>query len=191
MYIMSSVLYYSNQCKHSRQLLSQLAKSRQSKDIHFICIDRREKHADGGIYIILDTGQRILLPPTVKSVPSLMLLHHGNRDIQGIKENMHHLKPGEISLTNQATNMNGEPLAFSFSEMGSNLSDSYSYLDMTAEQLSAKGDGGLRMRHSYMLINESQTIATPPDDYEPDKVGSIDLGKLQAARNNEIRQNHS
>ena len=63
-------------------------------------------------------------------------------------------------------------------------------LDMTAEELSAKGDGGLRMRHNYMLINESQIIATPPDDYEPDKVGAVDLGKLQAKRNNEIRQNH-
>ena len=103
---------------------------------------------------------------------------------------MHYLKPGEVTLTNLATNMNGEPLAFSFNEMGSNLSDNYSYLDMTAEELSAKGDGGLRMRHNYMLINESQIIATPPDDYEPDKVGSVDLGKLQAKRNSEIRQNH-
>ena len=74
--------------------------------------------------------------------------------------------------------------------MGSNLSDNYSYLDMSAEELSAKGNGGLRMRHNYMLINESQIIATPPDDYAPDKVGSVDLGKLQAKRNNEIRQNH-
>lgn len=188
---MSSVLYYSNQCPHSRILLAQLAKSRQSKDIHFICIDNREKHVNGEINIILNTGQRILLPPTVKSVPSLMLLHHGNRVIPGIKEILHYLKPGEVTLTNQATNMNGEPLAFSFNEMGSNLSDTYSYLDMTAEQLSAKGDGGLRMRHNYMLINEDQTIATPPDDYQPDKVGSVDLGKLQAARNNEIRQNRS
>ena len=190
MYIMSSVLYYSNQCQHSRILLSQLAKSKQSKDIHFICIDKREKHADGAIHIILNTGQRILLPATVKSVPSLMLLHHGNRVIPGIKEITQYLKPGETSLTNQATNMNGEPLAFSFSEMGSNLSDTYSYLDMTAEQLSAKGDGGLRQRHNYMLINESLTIATPPDDYEPNKVGAVDLGKLQASRNNEIRQKH-
>lgn len=188
---MSSVLYYSNQCPHSRILLAQLAKSRQSKDIHFISIDNREKHVNGEINIILNTGQRILLPPTVKSVPALMLLHHGNRVIPGIKEILHYLKPGEVTLTNQATNMNGEPLAFSFNEMGSNLSDTYSYLDMTAEQLSAKGDGGLRMRHNYMLINENQTIATPPDDYQPDKVGSVDLGKLQAARNNEIRQNRS
>ena len=189
MYIMSSVLYYSNQCPHSRTILSQLAKSKQSKDIHFICIDKREKHADGGIHIILNTGQRILLPPTIKSVPSLLLLHHGNRVIQGIKEITHYLKPGEVTLSNVATNMNGEPLAFSFNEMGNNLSDNYSYLDMTAEELSAKGDGGLRMRHNYMLINENQIIATPPDDYEPDKVGAVDLGKLQAERNNEIRQN--
>jgi len=188
---MSSVLYYSNNCPHSKRLLAQLAKSSQAKDIHFLCIDRREKHADGGIHIILPTGQRILLPPTVKQVPALMLLHHGNRIIQGLKDISNFLKPGQVALNNKATNMNGEPLAFSFSEMGSNLSDNYSYLDMTAEELSAKGDGGLRMRHNYMLINENPTIATPPDTYEPDKVGNVDLGKLQMVRNQEINENRN
>ena len=68
------------------------------------------------------------------------------------------------------------------------LSDNYSYLDMSAEELSAKGNGGLRMMHNYCTINQNQTIATPPDDYEPDKVGSVDLGKLQMQRANEVRQ---
>ena len=86
--------------------------------------------------------------------------------------------------------MNGEPLAFSLSEMGSNLSDNYSYLDMTAEELSAKGNGGLRMRHNYMLIDENPPIATPPDNYEPDKVGNVDLGQLQASRASELKQSH-
>ena len=89
---------------------------------------------------------------------------------------------------NQATNHNGEPQAFSFCEMGSSLSDNYSYLDMSAEDLSAKGNGGLRQMHSYCTINQSDSIATPPDDYEPDKVGAVDLGKLQMQRANDVRQ---
>ena len=63
--------------------------------------------------------------------------------------------------------------------MGSNLSDNYSYLDLTSDQLSAKGDGGLRQLHNYVTINDNLTIATPPEDYVPNKIGTIDMGKLQ------------
>jgi hypothetical protein len=185
---MTSVLYYSNYCPHSKQLLIRLSKSAQSKKMHFICIDNREIQKDGGTHIILDNGQRVLLPPNITSVPSLLLLHHGNRAINGIKEITHHLNPGEIKINNDATKMNGEPLAFSFCEMGSNLSDNYSYLDLTSDQLSAKGDGGLRMLHNYVTINDNLTIATPPEDYVPNKIGTIDMGKLQQSRALEIKQ---
>ena len=84
------------------------------------------------------------------------------------------------------TNNNGEPLAFSYYEMGTMLSDNYSYLDMSAEELSAKGNGGLRMMHSYTGWSDNQSIATPPDDYVPNKVGNVDMGKLQEKRNTEV-----
>ena len=71
--------------------------------------------------------------------------------------------------------------------MGSSLSDNYSYLDMSAEDLSAKGSGGLRQMHHYCTITQNDPIATPPDDYEPDKVGTVDLGKLQMQRADDIK----
>jgi len=185
---MSTVLYYSNNCKHSQELLRMLSKSQQSKDIHFICIDKREVHKDGGIHILLENGQRLLLPPNVKSVPALLLLDHGNRVVLGLNEIKHVLKPGETKINNKATNMNGEPLAFSFDEMGHTLSDNYSYLDMSADELSAKGNGGLRQMHNYMSINGDLSISTPPDTYTPDKVGSVDMSQLQAQRDMDIRQ---
>jgi len=185
---MSSVLYYSKFCNHCKELITRIAKTKTKNDLHFICIDNREKHKDGTINIILDNGQRILLPPNITTVPSVLLLHHGNRVLGGIKEILHYLKPGETTIMNQATNFNGEPQAFSFCEMGSSLSDNYSYLDMTPEELLAKGNGGLRQMHSYCTINQNQTIATPPDDYEPDKVGAVDLGKLQMQRAEDVRQ---
>jgi hypothetical protein len=171
---MSAVLYYSNYCTKTRD------------DLHFLCIDKREKHKDGTTHIILENGQRLLLPPNVKSVPTVLLLHHGNRVIDGLKEINHFLSPGEVEINNKATGNNGEPLAFSMNEMGSGLSDNYSYLDMSAEELSAKGDGGLRMMHSYTGWSENQSIATPPENYVPNKVGNVDMGKLQEQRNSEI-----
>ena len=185
---MSSVLYYSNYCQHCKDLLTKISRTKTRDDIHFVCIDKREKHKDGSTHIILENGQRLLLPPNVKKVPSILLLHHGNRVLDGIHEITHYLSPGEVEINNQATNFNGEPMAFSFSEMGSNMSDNYSYLDMSAEELSAKGNGGMRMMHSYSTIGGNQTIATPPEDYEPDKVGQVDLGKLQMQRANDVRQ---
>jgi hypothetical protein len=186
---MSTVLYYSNKCDHSRELLRKLSKSMLSKDIHFLCIDKREIQKDGGVHIILENGQRLLLPPNITNVPSLMLLNHGNRVISGLQEITHFLKPGEVEINKKATNQNGEPLAFSFGDMGSVVSDNFSYLDSSSEELLAKGDGGMRQMHNYMSIMESQSISTPPDDYEPDKVGTVDMGKLQSKREQDLRQN--
>ena len=183
---MSSVLYYSKFCNHCKELITRIAKTKTKNELHFVCIDNREKHTDGTTNIILENGQRLLLPPNVKTVPSILLLHHGNRVLGGIKEILHYLKPGEETIMNQATNFNGEPKAFSFCEMGSSLSDNYSYLDMTSEELSAKGNGGLRTMHSYTKIQDNQAIETPPDDYEPDKVKESDLGKIEAKRSQDV-----
>lgn len=185
---MSSILYYSKNCNHCNELLTNLSKTQNREDIHFVCIDKREKNSDGTIEIILDNAQRLLLPPNIKKVPSVLLLNHGNRVLDGLNEIWEFLKPTEIATNNHATNFNGEPSAFSFCEMGNSLSDNYSYLDTSPDDLMAKGNGGLRMMHSYCTINQNQTIETPPDDYEPDKVGQVDLGKLQMARASEVRQ---
>ena len=87
-----------------------------------------------------------------------------------------------------ATHSNVEPMAFSFTEMGTCMSDSYSYWDQSSDELSAKGHGGLRQMHSFVKLNHNDSIETPPEDYEPDKVGQVDMGKLQAAREAEIKQ---
>ena len=86
-----------------------------------------------------------------------------------------------------ATQNNMEPLAYSTYEMGTTLSDNYSYLDQTNEEMLAKGDGGVRQMHSFVRLNHNDKINTPPEDYEPDKVGQVDLGKIQAKREQEIQ----
>ena len=183
---MSVALYYSNYCDHCKELLMKVSRTKTSNDIHFICIDNRSKQSDGSTHIILENGQHLLLPPNVTKVPSILLLHHGNRVMDGLKEIYDYLNPSEVEVNETATLQNGEPLAFSTSEMGSTLSDNYSYLDMSSEDLAAKGNGGLRMMHNYTTISDNQVIATPPDDYEPNKVGDVDMSKLEAERNQEI-----
>ena len=72
---MSSILYYSNFCEPSKKLLQSVTKTQNTNNIHFICIDKRVKDANGKIFIVLQNGQQILMPENVTRVPALLLLN--------------------------------------------------------------------------------------------------------------------
>ena len=182
---MSSILYYSNYCAPSQKLIKYFSGTKIREKIHFLSIDSRLKEK-GKVYILLENGQKMLFPETVTKVPALLLLHQGNRIVYG-DSIYKHFKPQEQVLNQQATNNNMEPLAFSIYEMGANLSDKYCYLDISPDDLKAKGNGGLRQMHSFTTLMGGCGISTPPEDYIPDKVGEVDMGKLQEQRNNEIQ----
>ena len=181
---MSSVLYYSNYCDKCKVLLNRLAKSPQSKDIHFVCIDKRIKKPNGGIYVILQNGQELLLPPNISRVPALLLLNKNNHVLFG-NDITNYLQPREIELEQKATLGNGEPMAFSFNSGSSSwgvASDQYSFWDMEAESLTAKGDGGLRQMHFYASVDHSDNIEAPNDDYSPNKVDDKELENYRKQR---------
>ena len=186
---MSSVLYYSKYCENCKKLLYQLGKTDIQKNIHFLSIDKRIDRG-GKIYIILDNGNEIFMPPNIVSVPTLLLLNRGNKILVG-NDVINFFKPQISQEKIQATKNNMEPLAFSMFEMGTSMSDTYSYLDQTPDEMEAKGEGGLRQMHSFVKLNHNDKIETPPEDYEPDKVGQVDMGKLQASREAEITQEPS
>lgn len=184
---MSAILYYSNYCEPSKKLLFALSRSKIKEEMHFVCIDNREKGPKNSIHILLENGQKLLLPPSVVKVPALLLLFRGNQVLFG-QEIYTHLKERMHKIKSEATNNNQEPLAFSLSEMGTSLSDTYSYLDMTSDDLSAKGQGGLRILHNYVTLDSRDSIETPPEDYEPDKIGKVDLGNIQSKRMADIQK---
>ena len=80
---MSSILYYSNYCEHSKKLLQTLSKANVGKEIHFICIDKRTKDANNKIFIVLENGQKIIMPENVNRVPALLLLNQGFNVLYG------------------------------------------------------------------------------------------------------------
>lgn len=184
---MSCVLYYSKYCENCRKLLYELGKTEIQNSIHFLCIDKRVNKG-GKTYIQLDNGQLIFMPPNIVKVPTMLLLNKDNKLLIG-NDVYNYIRPQLHEEKRAAVQYNGEPLAFSLYEMGSTLSDNYSYLDQSPESMSAKdGDGGLRQMHSFVTINHNDKIETPPDDYEPDKVGEVDLGQIQATREQDIQQ---
>jgi hypothetical protein len=83
---MGSVLYYSNYCQNSKELLQILSKTKLKEDIHYFCIDNRVRKPNGMIYIVLANNQEIILPPNVTKVPALMLINKNHQVITG-KEN--------------------------------------------------------------------------------------------------------
>jgi hypothetical protein len=148
---MSSILYYSKYCEVSKKYLQLLSKSEIQKDIHFICIDKREKSSNNKTYIILDNGQKIILPENVTKVPALLLLNQGYQVLYG-EQILQHLKPRQQQEVKQATQNNMEPMAFSLGG-GNIVSDQYSFLDQGEEDLKTTGNGGMRQMHNYVDLN--------------------------------------
>lgn len=186
---MSSILYYSNFCEPSKKLLQTLSKTQVSKDIHFICIDKRVKDQSGKIQIILENGQKIVMPENVTKVPALLLLNQNYQVLYG-DSIYNHLKPRQEVVTRQATSNNMEPMAFSLGGGGFGIvSDNYSFLDMDHEELNTKGNGGMRQMHNYVPLNHSDIISTPKDDfdYKKDKLsGDLTVEQLQKQREQEL-----
>ena len=190
---MSSILYYSNFCEHSKKLLQNISKANISKDIHFICIDKRTKDPNGKMFIVLENGQKIIMPENVNRVPALLLLNQGYNVLYG-EAIIQHLKPQQEIMVKQATRNNMEPMAFSLGG-GSNfgiMSDQFSFLDMEPDALTAKGNGGMRQMHNYVDLQYSDKI-TSADDNDASYKGSnklsqnVTIEQLQQQRANELK----
>jgi len=188
---MSYVLYYSKYCENCKKILYKVGKDKIKEDIHFLCIDKRKVIKDK-IYIVLSDGKELLMPEEIKEVPALLLLNRGNRIIYG-NEILEIFNP-ILEKNNVSENNGGEPLAFSNYEMGTALSDNYSYLDQNSDELSTKGEGGLRQMHSFATYNLKDEIETPPETFISEKIksGNVSklLTKLQEERNVENNKNH-
>ena len=155
--------------------------------MHFLCVDNRVKGNNGATYIKLQDGQQVILPPTVTRVPALLLLNRGHHVLFG-EEIMQHIQPSVDVMKQNAVKQTGEPMAFSLGGGSFGVaSDSYSFLDMSSDDLSAKGNGGMRQQHMYAGVGHTDQIETPPDNYSPDTIGNMSMEQLQASRESEIR----
>lgn len=194
---MSCILYYSNFCEPSKKLLQTVSKTQNVNNIHFVCIDKRVKDSNGKIFIILQTGQKLLMPENVTRVPALLLLNQSYKVIYG-DEIYAHLKPQVKQQVQQATKNNMEPINYQdgFSSFGGFsggiVSDNYSFLDQSDNELAVKGDGGLRQMHNYVPLSESNNLSMklPQDDfdYKSDKLkeGETSVEALKRRRDEEM-----
>ena len=186
---MSTILYYSNFCQHSKKLLQNFSKNPQ-KDVHFICIDKRIKDKNGKIYLVLESGQQIVMPENVTKVPALLLLSDNYRVLYG-ESILQYFRPRQEAAVVQATHNNIEPMAFSLGGGNSGImSDQYSFLDMDSDSLSAKGNGGVRQMHNYADLNFVPKFSSITDDGGCSSGGKISqdltIEQLQKQRENDL-----
>jgi hypothetical protein len=187
------ILYYSNYCKHSQKVVQTLVKGNLSNKISFICIDKRtidpKTHQ---VYVVLESGGKVIMPPNIHSVPSLMLVKEKYKLLMG-DEILKYYHPELKSMNNKATNFNGEPIPFplgNFSSGADIVSEKFTYYSMTPDELSAKGKGGMRQMSNYVSANDDiKFIETPADTYRPDKVSNnVTIDNLQQKRMDEVSQ---
>jgi hypothetical protein len=162
-----SIIYYSNFCDPSKKLLQKVAKTKLSKEIHFICIDRRQRDSKGNTVLFLEKEQ-VMLPPQVTKVPALYKME--SKQVLFGDDIYSFLLPKEVAINQLATNFNGEPECYSIFGMNK-MSDSYSFWDQSADDLSAKGNGGTKQLRRFATVEDQYAIHTPDEDYVPDKVG--------------------
>jgi len=152
---MSCILYYSKYCEVCKKYLQILSKTEHQKEVHFICIDKRVKDSNNKTFIILENGQKIILPENITKVPALLLLNQGYQVLFG-DQILQYLKPIKKEEIRTSTMNNMEPMAFSLGGVGgfgTVVSDHYSFLDQHPDELKAEGNGGMRQMHNYMDLN--------------------------------------
>jgi len=164
---MTVVIYYSNFCDPSKKLLQKVAKTKLSQEIHFICIDRRQRDSKGNTILFLENEQ-VMLPSQVTKVPALYQIE--SKQVLFGDDIYSYLLPKEVAINQQATNGNGDPECYSIFGMN-RMSDTFSFLDQSPEDLSAKGVGGARQLRRFATVEDQYSIHTPEETYTPDKVG--------------------
>lgn len=187
-------LYYSNYCKHSQRVLHFIVKGNLTEKLNFLCIDKREKDVNNNqIYIVLENGKKVIMPPNIQSVPALLLVKHGYRVILGDDIIQHFQNAANLETKKKMMNQQIEPVGTSLGSNYMNVSsEQYTFYNLTPDELSAKGNGGRRQLYNYVSANEEIiSIQTPPDTYQADKIDkNITVDKLQQKRMDDIPKQH-
>ena len=183
------LLFFSNYCNHSKELLGKLNKNNILQSLDIICIDNRFVK-NNITYITLTSNQNMPLPPMINSVPTLCILP--NHEILKGKQIIEYFNPVSKNIQEEREKINLEPDAFSLCNETTHgygvSSDSFSFWDTNPEDLSASGNGGMRQMYNHVSIhqdNETGSIYTPNEEIKENKM-KMTLEQLQQQRQNEI-----
>ena len=196
------ILYYSNYCKYSQNVLQHVVKNQLVEKVSCVPIDKRQRdHQNNHIQILLENGQSIYLPPNIQNVPALLLVHKNHTVLFGDTQIIQYLKEkyGNVAETKSEilqTN-GGEPNGFTFTANTSNTlcssvgggSEKFTNYNINPDELLSKSTSKNRDLLSYVSADHQNigAIHAPPEDYRPNKIPqNISIEELQQLRENEI-----
>lgn len=181
------MLFFSNYCKHSKSLLTELQKRNALDNLELVCIDKR--HVKNNMtYIQMNNNTTIPLPPMINCVPTLCMMPH--YEILTGNKIMEYFNPiNDIESERNQLDMEPNPYCLDKETTGSFgvSSDNFSFFDAQVDELSASGNGGTRQMYNYASISSSNDgmIHTPQDEGREKKIG-MSLEQLQQQRDSEI-----
>tara|TARA_Y100000389_G_scaffold203265_1_gene251152 strand:+ start:32192 stop:32800 length:609 start_codon:yes stop_codon:yes gene_type:complete len=181
------LLFYSEYCTHSKELLSKLKQKNLLDKMVLINIDNRYVK-NNLTYLIIDNKETMPLPPMITCVPT-MCITPAYEILQGEKI-LEYFLPIVNNIEDEKTMINIEPNSYSLDnetigQFGVS-SDNYSYWDTDPDDLSAKGNGGLKQMYNYASINNNDAEIYTPPDLENANKSSLNLDEIQQQRNNEL-----
>lgn len=187
------ILYYSNHCPSSQKVIQYISKFNLLDKLNAICIDKRSiDKTNGQIYVQLENGKKIMLPPNIHSVPALLIVKNNYSAIFG-QDIIKYFEPLAKNILEKAYQSNGEPIGISLAPSSAGvsiMSEQYTLYDLSPDDLSAKSRSEKRPMYNYVSAShEPYKIPTPPDTYRPDKIGeSVSVETLTQQRNSDINQ---
>jgi hypothetical protein len=188
------IFYYSNFCSHSQKVVQYISRTGLLDKLNAICVDKRTVDPmTGQIFVQLENGKKVMLPPNVHSVPALLVVKNNYSALFGA-DILKYFGPAIKSNEEKAQNYNGEPIGVSLAASSAGVtihSEQYTMYDLSPDDLSAKSQSNKRPMYNYVSATNHQSykIPTPPDTYRPDKLGeSVTLESIEQQRNQDIPQ---
>lgn len=173
---MPDIFYYSNYCEHSKKVLEFIYKNNLIDKLSCICIDNRTRdQQNNNIIVLLENGPKVYLPPSVQSVPTILMKSRNHTTIHGYKSIIEFLQKGDYYANNQETNSkilqeNFEPISFGSSKQSSNF--------MEYNLNNSNKDMG-----NLVSVNSLNSIHAPDENYKPDKLSTdVTIDKLLEQR---------
>jgi hypothetical protein len=186
-----SVIYYSTKCPQSQKLLQELSRMQLDPNTYFINVDNRVIEPNGKQYIVLENGQKIIMPTQyVTRVPALFVAADGNRveyGVQAILQACRGQQPPNRAQQPQQQQPNRAPQQppnrapqldrdyDTFSSASMNLSDQYSSLDAAYGGQQDMSEG------NYIPFDSEIRIHTAAFDGKASKGSDTDAAAALAA----------
>ena len=209
---MLDILYYSNYCSFCQKLIQYLVKNGMQNKLNYICIDNRKlDKRTNELCIYLENGKKLIMPPNIHSVPSVILPKDKYRLLCGEDDILLYFKPlidkkkerattdGPVySVSSRYESATGEPMGVSMVSSVNRLnvlSEQFTLYDLSPDDLSAKGSSEKRDLYNYYPATHDisyHKIPTPPDTYRPDKLATnVTVDSLEQKRFSDIQSESS